>query len=48
MIKSVVKSICVSLQRSIVSAGTVIPNWILAIGKWNDKGKWDDNAKWKD
>lgn len=28
--------------------GSVVSNWILATGFWNDSGVWDDNSTWID
>lgn len=36
------------IGRSIGSLGTVVSNWLLATGFWNDGGVWDDSATWND
>ena len=31
-----------------VGCATVVSNWILALGTWNDSGVWIDTELWKD
>lgn len=48
MLISIINFIKKNVYRNVISGASVVSDWILALGKWNDNGKWYDNAKWKD